>query len=133
MKLLRYGPEGAEKPGLLDADGNVRDLSGHVDDLAGDALLPASIERLKGLDPASLPLVDGDPRIGPCVAGVGKFMAIGLNYVDHAAETGSDLPPEPMLFMKATSCICGPDDDVIIPRDFDQINAITRHIDEKVG
>jgi 2-keto-4-pentenoate hydratase/2-oxohepta-3-ene-1,7-dioic acid hydratase in catechol pathway len=116
MKLLRYGPEGSEKPGLLDRSGNIRDLSGQIDDLSGDDLLPASIEALKTLDPGSLPLVEGDPRIGPCVTGTGKFMGIGLNYADHAAETGAELPSEPMLFMKATSCICGPNDDVIMPR-----------------
>ena len=122
MKLLRYGPEGSEKPGLLDRAGNIRDLSGHVSDLAGDALLPASIQGLQALDPDSLPLVDGNPRIGPCVAGTGKFMGIGLNYADHAAETGAELPTEPMLFMKATSCICGPNDDVIIPRGSTQLD-----------
>ncbi len=122
MKLLRYGPEGSEKPGLLDRSGNIRDLSGHIDDLSGDNLLPASIETLKALDPESLPLVEGDPRIGPCVTGTGKFMGIGLNYADHAAETGAELPTEPMLFMKATSCICGPNDDVIMPRGSTQLD-----------
>jgi 2-keto-4-pentenoate hydratase/2-oxohepta-3-ene-1,7-dioic acid hydratase in catechol pathway len=122
MKLLRYGPEGQEKPGLLDGSGNMRDLSGHIDDVAGEALSPASIARLQALDPASLPLVEGNPRIGACVGGTRKFMAIGLNYADHAAETGAVLPTEPMLFMKATSCICGPDDDVIIPRGSTQLD-----------
>ena len=116
VKLIRWGPAGQEKPGLIDADGGVRDLSGEVGDIAGDALLPESIERLKGLDPASLPKVDGEPRLGPCVGGVGKIMAIGLNYLDHAAEAGLDVPPEPILFLKATSAISGPHDPVILPR-----------------
>ena len=116
MKLLRYGPAGSEKPGLLDADGTIRDLSGVVDDIAGDVLLPQSLDRLRALDPASLPAVGGTPRLGPCVGGVGKFMCIGLNYSDHAAETGMELPAEPILFMKATSSIIGPNDDVVIPR-----------------
>jgi len=122
MKLLRYGPERQEKPGLLDGSGNMRDLSAHIDDVAGEALSQASIARLQALDPATLPLVEGTPRIGACVGGTRKFMAIGLNYADHAAETGSVLPTEPMLFMKATSCICGPDDDVIIPRGSTQLD-----------
>ena len=122
MKFLRYGPAGQEKPGLLDEAGTLRDLSAHIDDLAGDALLPEKLAELAALDHASLPAVDGPPRIGPCVAGTGKFMAIGLNYADHAAETGSDLPAEPMLFMKATSCISGPDDDVLIPRGSTQLD-----------
>ena len=117
MKLLRYGPAGAEKPGLLDADGNVRDLSGLVLDLAGEVLSPASLARLAALDPASLPLVAEPGRIGPCVGRVGKFLCIGLNYADHAAETGAEVPAEPILFMKATSAIVGPDDDIIQPRD----------------
>ncbi len=116
VKLVRYGPAGREKPGLVDADGGIRDLSGEVDDIAGDSLLPESMARLEALDPASLPRVDGSPRLGPPVAGVGKIMAIGLNYSDHAAETGLDVPPEPVLFMKATSAISGPDDPVVIPR-----------------
>ncbi len=116
MKLLRYGNPGQEKPGLLDSDGAIRDLSGVVPDLAGDALLPASLERLRKLDPATLPRVDGSPRIGPCVAGVGKFICVGLNYSDHAAESGMKVPAEPIIFMKATSAIVGPNDDVAIPR-----------------
>ena len=116
VKLVRWGPAGEEKPGMLDADGGVRDLSGEVADIAGDALLPDSMERLKGLDPASLPKVDGEPRLGPCVGGVGKIMAIGLNYSDHAAETGAEVPPEPIMFMKATSAISGAYDPVILPR-----------------
>ncbi|MEP4037129.1 fumarylacetoacetate hydrolase family protein [Pseudophaeobacter sp.] len=121
MKLLRYGPKGQEKPGCLDAEGRVRDLSGHVDDIAGAALLPDSIAGLKSLDVASLPIVEGRPqvdlRLGPCVGQTGKFVCIGLNYADHAAESGLEVPPEPVIFNKWTSAIVGPDDDVIIPRD----------------
>jgi 2-keto-4-pentenoate hydratase/2-oxohepta-3-ene-1,7-dioic acid hydratase in catechol pathway len=116
MKLLRYGAAGQEKPGMLDAQGTLRDLSGVIPDLAGDALLPASLDRLRGLDPATLPAVGGTPRIGPCVGRVGKFICIGLNYADHAAESGAAVPKEPIVFMKATSAIIGPDDDVVIPR-----------------
>ena len=117
MKLLRYGPAGSEKPGLLDSDGTIRDLSGEIDDIAGDVLLPENLARLAALDPAALPAVSGAPRIGPCVGQVGKFPAIGLNYSDHAAETGAEPPREPIIFMKATSSICGPNDDTIVPRD----------------
>lgn len=116
MKLLRYGARGQEKPGLLDADGRIRDISAHVDDVAGSVLEPASLARLAALDPASLPLVDGSPRLGPCVGRVGKFVCIGLNYADHAAETGAKIPDQPIIFMKATSAITGPNDAVIIPR-----------------
>ena len=116
MKLLRYGEAGSERPGLLDADGTIRDLSGHVADIAGTALDPASLATLSKLDPKSLPAVSGKPRIGACVAGTGKFICIGLNYSDHAAETGATVPPEPIIFMKASSAIVGPDDDVLIPR-----------------
>jgi 2-keto-4-pentenoate hydratase/2-oxohepta-3-ene-1,7-dioic acid hydratase in catechol pathway len=116
MKLLRYGPAGAERPGLLDDDGALRDLSGIITDLSGDALLPGSLEKIETLDATALPLVSGSPRIGPCVGGIGKFMCIGLNYSDHAAETGGEVPPEPILFMKANSAISGPNDDVVIPR-----------------
>jgi 2,4-diketo-3-deoxy-L-fuconate hydrolase len=120
MKLLRYGPAGQEKPGLLDANGQVRDLSDHIADLAGDALLPGSIGKLASIDPASLPLVAGeaqkDLRLGPCVGNVGKFICIGLNYADHAAEAGMDIPPEPVIFNKWTSAIVGPDDDIQVPR-----------------
>lgn len=111
---------GQEKPGLLDADGRVRDLSGVVADVAGAVLLPAELERLRAMDPASLPLVPGMPqqdfRLGPCVGQVGKFIGIGLNYADHAAEAGMAVPPEPVVFTKWTSAICGPDDNVQIPR-----------------
>ncbi|WP_439618209.1 fumarylacetoacetate hydrolase family protein [Shinella sp.] len=116
MKLLRYGSHGAEKPGLLDAEGRVRDLSGHVDDIAGGVLTNEGIARLAAIDPASLPLVAEPGRTGPCVARVGKFICVGLNYADHAAETGAEIPKEPILFMKATSAITGPNDNVIIPR-----------------
>ncbi len=115
MKLLRYGPAGQEKPGLVDKDGKVRDLSGHVKDIAGDAISPEGLSRLAALDPASLPVVEVT-RYGPCVAGTGKFICIGLNYSDHAAETGAKVPPEPIIFMKATSAIVGPNDNVEIPR-----------------
>ncbi|MBZ9677938.1 fumarylacetoacetate hydrolase family protein [Mesorhizobium sp. ES1-1] len=116
MKLLRYGEAGSERPGLLDADGTIRDLSAHVGDIAGTTLHPASLEMLAKLDPKSLPAVSGEPRIGACVAGTGKFICIGLNYSDHAAETGATVPSEPIIFMKASSAIVGPDDDVLIPR-----------------
>ncbi len=116
MKLLRHGANGAEKPGLLDADGTIRDLSAHLDDIAGAALLPDALDRLAQIDPATLPAVDPATRIGACVGAVGKFICIGLNYADHAAEAGMQVPPEPVLFMKATSAICGPDDAVWIPR-----------------
>ena len=116
MKLLRYGPPGHEKPGLLDKAGAIRDLSGEVADIGGDTLLPDSLDRLRRLDPGSLPTVGGSPRLGPCVAGVGKFICVGLNYSDHAAESGMKVPAEPIIFMKATSSIIGPDDDLEIPR-----------------
>jgi len=116
MKFLRYGEAGQEKPGLLDEAGNIRDLSAHINDLRGDALAPEALSRLSSLDVAALPLIEGTPRLGPCVAGTGKFICIGLNYSDHAAETGAKVPAEPIIFMKATSAICGPDDDLIIPR-----------------
>lgn len=116
MKLLRYGPVGQEKPGLLDARGQIRDLSAHVGDIAGDALLPEGLARLAAIDPQSLPVVQGNPRLGACVAGTGKFICIGLNYSDHAAETGATVPSEPIIFMKATSAIVGPNDTVEIPR-----------------
>nr|WP_288454935.1 ureidoglycolate lyase [uncultured Pseudomonas sp.] len=116
MKLLRYGAKGAEKPGLLDADNQIRDLSGHVADIAGDVLTPAGLAALTKIDVASLPVVTGNPRIGACVGQVGKFVCIGLNYADHAAESGMDVPEEPIIFNKWTSAICGPNDAVEIPR-----------------
>ena len=116
MKLLRYGPAGEEKPGLLDADGTIRDLSAHVADIDGAVLAPEKLAALAALDTAALPAVDGDPRLGPPVAGVGKLLCIGLNYRDHAEETGMAIPEEPILFMKATTSIIGPNDDVMLPR-----------------
>ncbi len=116
MKLLRYGAPGEERPGVLDSQGRIRDLSGVIPDVAGDALLPHSFERIRQIDPESLPRVAGTPRIGPCVGGVGKFICVGLNYSDHAAESGMKVPAEPIIFMKATSSIVGPNDDVVIPR-----------------
>jgi len=116
MKLARYGEPGREKPALVDSEGKLRDLSAHLLDVGGRALDPASLASLANIDARSLPLVSGNPRIGPCVAGTGKFICIGLNYSDHAAETGATVPPEPIIFMKATSAIVGPDDDVVIPR-----------------
>jgi 2,4-diketo-3-deoxy-L-fuconate hydrolase len=116
MKLLRYGLAGQEKPGILAKDGEIRDLSGIISDLAGESLLPGSIQRLRNTDISLLPTVAGQPRIGPCVGGVGKFICIGLNYSDHAAEAGMPVPVEPVVFMKATSSICGPNDHVVIPR-----------------
>ncbi|CAO3359573.1 fumarylacetoacetate hydrolase family protein [Azospirillum palustre] len=116
MKLLRHGPRGAEKPGLLDAQGRIRDLSAHVGDIAGRWLLPEGLAEIAALPVDSLPLVDAATRLGPCVAGTGKFVCIGLNYSDHAAETGATVPSEPVIFMKATSTIQGPDDPVEIPR-----------------
>jgi 2-keto-4-pentenoate hydratase/2-oxohepta-3-ene-1,7-dioic acid hydratase in catechol pathway len=116
MKLLRYGMPGQEKPGILDHDGNIRGLSGVVPDIAGETLSPSSLDRLRGIDLATLPRVEAIPRIGACVGQVGKFICIGLNYSDHAAESGMAVPPEPIIFMKATSAICGPDDGIEIPR-----------------
>ena len=116
MKLMRVGAPGAEKPAILAADGTIRDLSAHVADIGGAAIGPEGLKRLAAIDTASLPVVADGTRIGPCVAGTGKFICIGLNYSDHAAETGATVPPEPIIFMKATSAISGPDDDVLIPR-----------------
>lgn len=116
MKLLRYGPRGQEKPGMLDGSGRIRDLSAIIPELSGDSLLPASLDRLRRLNPDHLPLVEGAPRIGACVGRVGKFICAGLNYSDHAAESNMAVPAEPIIFMKATSSIAGPDDDVEIPR-----------------
>ena len=115
MKLVRYGAPGAEKPGMMVED-TLRDLSGVIPDITGDTLSDAALEKLRGIDPASLPLVEGNPRLGPCVGDIGKFLCIGLNYSDHAAETGADIPEHPILFFKANSAIVGPHDDVIMPR-----------------
>ena len=114
MKLCRYGERGAERPGLIDAQGRLRDLSAHVADIAGPAL--ANLDMLRGIDPETLPLVPGNPRFGAAVGQVGKFICIGLNYSDHAAESGMAVPPEPVIFAKYTSAICGPDDPILIPR-----------------
>lgn len=116
MKLLRYGPAGSEKPGLMHSDGTIRNLSAQVSDIAGNTLTPSGLAALAALDADELPVIAGKPRIGPCVGDIGKFICIGLNYSDHAAETGDAPPPEPILFFKATSAVCGPDDDIIIPR-----------------
>jgi 2-keto-4-pentenoate hydratase/2-oxohepta-3-ene-1,7-dioic acid hydratase in catechol pathway len=116
MKLLRFGEPGKERPGVLHADGTIRDLSGVVPDISGGTLLPESLARLKQLNLDSLPKVPGPPRLGPCVGGVGKFICVGLNYSDHAAESNMPVPAEPIIFMKATSSICGPNDTVEIPR-----------------
>ncbi|MFM0736901.1 ureidoglycolate lyase [Paraburkholderia xenovorans] len=116
MKLLRYGPKGQEKPGLLDAQGKIRDLSKIVPDIDGAVLSDESLAKLRAVDPASLPVVEGNPRIGPCVAKIGKFICIGLNYADHAAESNLPVPSEPVIFNKWTSAIVGPNDDVEIPR-----------------
>ena len=115
MKLLRHGPAGAEKPGILHSDGTVRDLSAIVSDIGGDVLSDGGLAKIRAADPARLPIVTAG-RLGPCVAGTGKFICIGLNYADHAAESGMAVPPEPVIFMKATSAICGPNDPIIIPR-----------------
>ncbi len=116
MKLLRYGPAGQEKPGLLDSNGSIRDLSGLIPDVDGASLNENSLKSIRDTDLDTLPLVSGNPRLGPCVGKVGKFICIGLNYSDHAAETGAVLPEEPIIFMKATSAITGPNDPVYIPR-----------------
>ena len=116
MKLMRVGAVGAEKPAILAADGTIRDLSGHVADIGGAAIGPESLKKIAAIDTASLPVLSADERIGACVAGTGKFICIGLNYSDHAAETGATVPSEPIIFMKATSAISGPNDDVLIPR-----------------
>ena len=116
MKLLRHGAMGQEKPGMLDAEGGVRDLSGVVPDIAGPVLSDAGLAAVRGVDPMGLPVVDPASRLGACVGGTAKFICVGLNYSDHAAETGSKVPSEPILFMKATSAMCGPTDDIWVPR-----------------
>ena len=116
MKLLRFGNSGQEKPGIIDNDGNIRDLSGFIDDINGSTVSPDGLNKINQIDISSLPIVSDNPRIGPCVGSVGKFLCIGLNYSDHAAETGAEAPPEPILFQKATSAIIGPNDDVEIPK-----------------
>ncbi len=116
MKLLRYGPPGREKPGLADREGNVRDLSKVITQLDDSMLAPRNLARLARVKPETLPIVRGSPRLGVPYAGISKFVAVGLNYSDHAAESGMAIPPEPILFMKATTCLCGPNDDVIQPK-----------------
>jgi 2,4-diketo-3-deoxy-L-fuconate hydrolase len=141
MKLVRYGPAGKEKPGLVDADGKLRDLSRQVPDIGPSTLAPAKLKELAKLDPKKLPLVKGRPRLGPCVATPSKFVAIGLNFSDHAKETGSPIPEHPVVFFKATTCIVGPNDNVMVPKDSTQldwevelgvvIGRTARHVAEK--
>jgi 2-keto-4-pentenoate hydratase/2-oxohepta-3-ene-1,7-dioic acid hydratase in catechol pathway len=141
MKLVRFGSPGAEKPGLVDAQGAIRDLSGHVKDITGDTLSPASLDKLRKLDPATLPAAPKGVRLGSPVGNVGNFIAVGLNYIDHAKETGSPIPKEPVLFNKLPNCIVGPNDDVMIPkgstkRDYEVeiafvIGTRARYVDEK--
>ena len=122
MKLVRYGPPGRERPGMLDAQGRIRDLSKVVPDIAGDVLSPKGLAKLRKLKPDSLPLVRGRPRLGPCVGKIGNFVGIGLNYSDHAAEAGMPLPKEPIFFNKALTSICGPNDDTMIPKDSSKLD-----------
>ena len=122
MKLVRYGAPGREKPGILDVDGAIRDLSKIVPDIAGDALSPRGLAKIRKAPVGKLPVVRGQPRLGPCVGKVGNFIAIGLNYADHAAEAGMPLPKEPVIFSKATSCICGPNDDTMTPKDSSKLD-----------
>jgi len=122
MKLVRYGPAGKEKPGLVDADGKLRDLSKKVKDIDGASLAPAELAKLRKLDVKRLPLVKGKPRFGPCVATPSKFVAIGLNYVDHAKETGSPIPENPIVFFKSQTCIVGANDNVMVPKDSTQLD-----------
>jgi 2-keto-4-pentenoate hydratase/2-oxohepta-3-ene-1,7-dioic acid hydratase in catechol pathway len=122
MKLLRYGEPGSERPGLLDANRRIRDLSAHCSDIEGEVLSPAGLSRLAALDPASLPEVKESPRLGAPIATVPKFLGIGLNYRDHAAETGMPIPEAPIVFSKATSCICGPDDPILMPKDWKRMD-----------
>jgi 2-keto-4-pentenoate hydratase/2-oxohepta-3-ene-1,7-dioic acid hydratase in catechol pathway len=117
MKLLRYGPKDQEKPGLLDAEGHIRDLSAIIADLTPDQVTPEGLARLRALDPKTLPIVEDDPRIGVPLRGIGKYIAIGLNFADHAREAGLEPPPEPIFFTKAISCLTGPNDAVMIPKD----------------
>ena len=140
MKLVRFGSAGAERPGLVLADGGIAELTGVIPDFAGAALSPESLAKLRTLDTSKLPRADAGSRLGPCVAGVGKFIAIGLNYADHAAETGAKIPAEPIVFMKATSCIVGPNDTVLKPRGSTKmdwevelgvvIGSVTRYVSE---
>jgi len=122
MKLLRYGPAGHEKPGLMDNEGNIRSLADHVSDIDGSTISDETVATLNQLDTNDLPIVDNDVRLGPCVGNVGKFLCIGLNYSDHAAESGMSVPPEPEMFTKATSAVCGPDDDIVKPLNSDKLD-----------
>src|SRR5215831_2568464 len=122
MKLVRFGPRGREKPGIIDSKGAIRDLSKVVPDIAGEALSPKGLAKIRKAPIDKLPLVRGNPRLGPCVGGIGNLIAIGLNYSDHAAETGSPIPKEPIIFNKVTSCICGPNDDTIIPKESSKLD-----------
>ncbi len=122
MKLVRYGPAGKEKPGLIDADGKLRDLSKKVKDINAASLAPSELAKLKKVDPKKLPLVKGKPRLGPCVATPSKFVAIGLNYIDHAKETNSPIPENPIVFFKSQTCIVGPNDNVMVPKDSTQLD-----------
>jgi 2-keto-4-pentenoate hydratase/2-oxohepta-3-ene-1,7-dioic acid hydratase in catechol pathway len=141
MKLVRFGDPGAEKPGLIDRDGGIRDLSGHIPDLTGASLSPASLDKLRAIDPQSLPKVPAGVRLGAPVAGTRSFIAIGLNYADHARETGQEIPAEPILFNKLANCIVGPNDDIMYPRDSDRmdweveiavvVGTRARYVDEK--
>jgi 2-keto-4-pentenoate hydratase/2-oxohepta-3-ene-1,7-dioic acid hydratase in catechol pathway len=141
MKLLRYGPKGKEKPGLLDKEGKIRDLSATIADVNPETLAPAALDKLRKLDPASLPLVSGTPRLGPCLTQIPKIVCVGLNYTDHAKETGAAIPKEPILFMKATSSLSGPNDDVMLPKGSEKtdwevelgivIGSVTRYVGEK--
>lgn len=120
MKLVRYGDHGVERPGVIDSSGQLRDLSAHVDDISGVSLTTSVLDKIRALDTGGLPVISGEPRLGPCVGRVGKLVAIGLNYSDHAAEAGMNVPPEPIVFMKATTSICGPTDPIEIPRTSDK-------------
>jgi 2-keto-4-pentenoate hydratase/2-oxohepta-3-ene-1,7-dioic acid hydratase in catechol pathway len=141
MKLLRYGPKGQEKPGLLDKAGKIRDLSATIADVNPETLAPAVLDKLRKLDPASLPLVSGTPRLGSCLTQIPKIVCVGLNYTDHAKETGAAIPKEPILFMKATSSLSGPNDDVMLPKGSEKtdwevelgivIGSVTRYVGEK--
>jgi 2-keto-4-pentenoate hydratase/2-oxohepta-3-ene-1,7-dioic acid hydratase in catechol pathway len=122
MKLLRYGAPGREKPGLLDSDGKIRDLSEIIPDVAGEALSPAALHQLRWIDPSGLPAIDWESRLGPCVGRVGKFICVGLNYADHARESGNRVPTEPVIFMKPTSAITGPNDGIVIPRGAEKVD-----------
>ena len=122
MKLVRFGPRGREKPGIIDSKGRIRDLSKVVPDIAGETLSPTGLAKIRKAPVEKLPLVSGKPRLGACVGGVGNLIAIGLNYSDHAAETGAAIPKEPIIFNKVTSCICGPNDDTIIPKESSKLD-----------